>query len=226
MACVFAARVVGAAQTRTCRCKLVACGQLTQVRIYGFGAMSRGLRRRTSASGTSWRKDTRLKKCLKSKMHLKTAEVFKLNININTARCWILDTNYWPNIQQKGWSLRFRVPCYLSLILNHESKKLYLFESTKTFLDITRCYPQNCANPHERPTNSTPALFMIPQCTAAFPAHMATHLVLSNVLTGCYYANICTSLCVRAAEGLVSVSDRQKNSSGILRGMWLSSNET
>lgn len=41
----FAARVVGAAQTRTCRCKLVACGQLTQVRIYGFGAMSRGLHR-------------------------------------------------------------------------------------------------------------------------------------------------------------------------------------
>lgn len=34
--------VVGAAQTRTCRFKLVACGQLTQVRIYGFGAMSKG----------------------------------------------------------------------------------------------------------------------------------------------------------------------------------------
>lgn len=117
----FAARVVGAAQTRTCRCKLVACGQLTQVRIYGFGAMSRGLHRPTSASGTSWRKNTLLKKYLKSKMYFKMAEVFKLNININTARCWILDTNYWPNIQQKGWSLRFRVSCCLSLILNHES---------------------------------------------------------------------------------------------------------
>lgn len=35
--------LVGAAQTRTCRFKLVARGQFTQVRIYGFGAMSAGL---------------------------------------------------------------------------------------------------------------------------------------------------------------------------------------
>lgn len=100
--------VVGAAQTRTCRFKLVACGQLTQVRIYGFGAMSRGLLGPPGFRGTGWRNNT-LSTNKTKKGSAFQRRILKLNVNTTIAYCWILDTTHWPNVQQEGWGFVFHV---------------------------------------------------------------------------------------------------------------------
>lgn len=88
-----AARVVGAAQTQTCRYKLVARGQLTQVRIYGFGAVSTWLRGPATISVTSLEK-TRLFAIRTNFWMARTSSSFRAqHTNTDTTYCWKLDAN-------------------------------------------------------------------------------------------------------------------------------------
>ena len=132
-------------------------------------------------------------------------------------------------------SLKFKPHNYNLYIYIYIYKKLKQFKTS--FPAITKCYSQNfwvlnttiftqVSHSFHKTlhfTSSAPDPTM--HCIISDRVHTELHILLYYLLT---VSSLCQHLHITLFphyERVVTVSDRRKNSSGILSGMWLSSNE-